>query len=133
MEALGTLAGIDTICVDNSGIITENRYILVKPYCVCCDPETIILAASSSIDQNNSHDALHRAISKTLRQFPQAKARRDQYRIIDTQDNAGQGYTQAIAEAIDGTRMFFAGGHPYAILKLVKCPRQLIIRMATKH
>ncbi|KAL6904435.1 E1-E2 ATPase domain-containing protein [Trichoderma evansii] len=122
-EVLDALAGIDTICVDNGGIITENRYILVNPYCVSCDPEAIILAASLSIIQKNNHDALCRAISRTLRQFPQTKVRRDQYRIIDSQDmdyNAGRWYNQCIVEATDGTRLFFASGHPYAIFELCR-------------
>ncbi|KAL7906103.1 E1-E2 ATPase domain-containing protein [Trichoderma velutinum] len=116
-----TLAGVDTICVENSGMITENRYIVMKPYCVSCDPEAVILAASLSFIQKDSDKALHRAVSRNLKQFPQAKARQEQYRVIDSQGmdhKTGRWYTQCIVEATDGTRLFFASGHPYAILEL---------------
>lgn len=121
IKAIEALAGIDTICVDNSGIITENRYILLKPYCVSCDPEAIILAASLSIAQTNRYNTLYRALSRALRQFPQAKARRDKYRIIGRQDmdyDNGRFYTQCIAEEENGTKHFFASGHPYFIQEL---------------
>ncbi len=123
MEGIETLAGIDTICVDNSGVFTENRYILARPHCISCDPEDIILAASVSAPQEDSHHPLERAIAKALKQFPQAKAKRDRYKTIDHQDvhsDTGGWYTQYLVEAPDGTRTFFARGAVRALFGLCR-------------
>ncbi len=121
IEAMETLAGIDTLCVDNTGTITENSHTLLRPYCVSCDLEVLILAVGDAPAFTGG--GVGRAIATALKQFPHSKARRDRYRLIDRQESdfdAGRAYTQCLVEASDGTRYFYASGRPGAIVELCR-------------
>ena len=128
IQAIETLAGIDTICIDSTGVLTQIRYILAKPYCITCDPEDVIFAASFSASSKDSEEPLDRVISQALKRYPQAKAMRDRYTIIDRQDvdlDLGRMYTQCLVEAPDGTRSFFAKGGPRSLLEL--CRKDMLV------
>lgn len=64
---LESLAGIDTLCCDKTGTITENRLSMLAPYCIPCEPEDLILTAnlSSSPDKGNL-DPIEKAFATAL-------------------------------------------------------------------
>ena len=71
-----SLAGVDTLCCDKTGTITENCLTVLDPYCISCDPEDVIVTAclTSSPDKQNL-DPIDQAMAAALEQYPQAKAK----------------------------------------------------------
>ena len=114
-----SLAGVDILCCDKTGTITENRLTVLDPYCISCDPEDVIMTAClvSSPDKQNL-DPIDQAMATALEQYPPAKAKAEEYKILDWQPfNVETKLMQALVESSLGERMFCVKGAPRAVLE----------------
>ena len=114
-----SLAGVDTLCCDKTGTITENCLTVLDPYCISCDPEDVIVTAclASSPDKHNL-DPIDQAMATALEQYPQAKAKVEGYKILDWQPfNVETKLMQALVESPLGERMLCVKGAPRAVLE----------------
>lgn len=118
--AVEALAGIDVICCDKTGTITENRLTLLEPYCVSSDSTALILTASLCCTPERSRlDSIERAVRKALKHFPQARASVDRYGVLDFQPfDADTRTTRALVQSPHGEQVLCASGAPKAILDL---------------
>lgn len=120
LTGIESLAGIEILCSDKTGTITENRLTLLEPYCVSYDAEDLILTAclSSSPDKKDL-DSIDRAIAMALKQYPQAKANLDRYKVLDWQPvDVKTKRMQCLVESPLGERLLCVKGAPRAILEL---------------
>ena len=114
-----SLAGVDTLCCDKTGTITETCLTVLDPYCISCGPEDLILTAclASSPDKQNL-DPIDQAMTTALEQYPQAKAKFDGYKVLDWQPfNVETTLMKALVESPLGDRMLCVKGAPRAVLE----------------
>ena len=113
------LAGIDILCCDKTGTITQNQLDIFEPYCISCDPEDLILTANLSSSPNKEkHDAIEQAIAKALEQYPQAKADMERYEVLKFEPfNVETKRIQSLVKTPDGERILCVKGAPRALLE----------------
>ena len=114
-----SLAGVDTLCCDKTGTITENRLTVLDPYSISCDPEDVIVTAClTSSPEKQNLDPIDQAMATALEQYPQAKAKVEDYKILDWQPfNVETMLMQALVESPLGERMICVKGAPRAVLE----------------
>ena len=119
LMGIESLAGVDTLCCDKTGTITENCLTVLEPYCISCDPEDVIMTAclASSPDRQNL-DPIDQAMAAALEQYPQAKAKVEGYKTLDWQPfNVETKLMQALVESPLGERILCVKGAPRAVLE----------------
>ena len=115
-----SLAGIDVLCSDKTGTITENKLSVLEPYCISCNPEDLITIAclSNSPDEQNL-DPIDQAMAESLEQYPQAKANSKRYEVLSWQPfDVETKRIQSLVKSPDGERMLCVKGAPKALLEL---------------
>ena len=113
-----SLAGIDILCCDKTGTITENKLEMLEPYCHSSDPEELTLIANlSSSPKKQKLDPIELGIATALEKYPQAKADMDRYESLEFQPFDPETLRmQSLVKSPSGKRMLCAKGAPKAIL-----------------
>jgi H+-transporting ATPase len=114
LAAMEELAGIDVLCSDKTGTLTENKLTLGEPFCVAgVSPQEMILAASLA-SSAESQDPIDLAVLSGLKDTNLAK----QYKLIHFQPfDPVHKRTEATVES-DAGQLQVAKGAPQVILGL---------------
>jgi H+-transporting ATPase len=114
LAAMEELAGIDVLCSDKTGTLTQNKLTLGEPFCVAgVSPQEIILAASLA-SRAESQDPIDLAVLSGLKDANLAK----QYKLVHFQPfDPVHKRTEATVQSDAGQRQV-AKGAPQVILEL---------------
>ena len=114
------LAGIDVLCVDKTGTLTENRLTLLQPYAASCDPEDVMLNACLTISSGTKNiDAIDKTFLRALKHYPRARDNVGRYKIIDHEPfNIETKRMLSLVEAPSGERIFCTKGAPLYVLDI---------------
>ncbi|HTS05507.1 MAG TPA: plasma-membrane proton-efflux P-type ATPase [Candidatus Eisenbacteria bacterium] len=114
LAAMEELAGIDVLCSDKTGTLTQNKLTLGEPFCVAgVSPQEIILAASLA-SSAESEDPIDLAVLSGLKDASLAK----QYKLVHFQPfDPVHKRTEATVE-FDAGQLQIAKGAPQVILEL---------------
>jgi H+-transporting ATPase len=114
LAAMEELAGIDVLCSDKTGTLTENKLTLGEPFCVAgVSPQEIILAASLA-SSAESQDPIDLAVLSGLKDTNLAK----HYKLVHFQPfDPVDKRTEATVES-DAGQLQVAKGAPQVILGL---------------
>ena len=115
LASIEELAGIDVLCADKTGTITQNRLALGSPYCVPgSGPEQVILAASLA-SRREGQDPIDLAVLGGL-----ADSAQEGYRVTHFQPfDPVHKRTEATVQGPDGQVFRVSKGAPQVILSLV--------------
>ena len=120
LTGVEALAGIDILCSDKTGTITQNKLTIMEPYKTSCDKDTLMLTACLSNSPDKEHlDPIDQAIHDSLERFPQAKAELDRYKIVKYQPfDMETKRAQTLVESREtGERVLCVKGAPRAVLE----------------
>ena len=114
LAAMEDLAGIDVLCSDKTGTLTQNKLTLGEPFCVAgVNPEEIILAASLA-SPAETEDPIDLAVLSGLKDANLVK----QYKVLHFQPfDPVHKRTEATVES-DSGQLRVAKGAPQVILEL---------------
>ena len=115
-----SLAGVDVLCVDKTGTITEKTLSLLEPYCISGDTEDLMLTAGLTFPPDKQTlDPIDKTLAEALEQYPQAKVNLDRYEVVEMQPfDVEKKRTQSLVESSLGERILCVKGAPRATLDL---------------
>jgi H+-transporting ATPase len=121
LAAMEELAGIDVLCSDKTGTLTQNKLTLGEPFCVAgVSPQQLILAASLA-STAESQDPIDLAVLSGLKDASLAK----QYKLVHFRPfDPVHKRTEATVE-FDAGQLQIAKGAPQVILELASPPAEI--------
>lgn len=120
LVAIEEMAGMDVLCSDKTGTITQNKIMVgaVEPFEGFKENEALLFAALASREEEQ--DPIDDAIIATAKKGNESVQAGDSYKVIDfTPFDPVSKRAVATVEGSDGTRFKVAKGAPQAILSLV--------------
>jgi H+-transporting ATPase len=116
LAAMEELAGIDILCSDKTGTLTQNTLTLGDPFCAPGTAADQVLEAASLASRTENEDPIDRAV---LQAAPKTDARAG-FRLVHFQPfDPVHKRTEAVLETRDGHRFWITKGAPQVILALV--------------
>ena len=114
LASIEELAGIDTLCSDKTGTLTQNKLTLGDPYTIGVSPEDVLIAAALA-SRAEDQDTIDLAVQSGLKNSDVIK----NYRVTHFQPfDPVHKRTEATIEAADGTTFSVTKGAPQVILDL---------------
>ncbi|KAK9763312.1 plasma membrane H+-ATPase [Basidiobolus ranarum] len=123
LTAIESLAGVEILCSDKTGTLTQNKLTLHDPYCVegVDDEMLIFVSALAASRKKKGMDAIDKAVIKALGKYPQARRKMREYRIQEFQpfDPVSK---KVVAKVIDpqGNKCIAVKGAPPFVLRMVQ-------------
>ncbi|ORX92659.1 plasma membrane ATPase 1 [Basidiobolus meristosporus CBS 931.73] len=123
LTAIESLAGVEILCSDKTGTLTQNKLTLHDPYCVegVDDEMLMFVSALAASRKKKGMDAIDKAVIKALGKYPNAKRKMREYRMKEFQpfDPVSK---MVIAKVIDpeGNECVAVKGAPPFVLRMVE-------------
>lgn len=117
-DGVELLAGIDTLCCDKTGIMSQNNLQIGKSFCLNCTDEDLMLSAGLSLppDQSNM-DPIDRAFRGALHEYPSIEARISDFKMLNHRPfNADSEIIRSIVQSPRGDHRRCVRGAPKAVL-----------------
>lgn len=119
-DGVELLAGIDTLCSDKTGIMSQNNLQIGKPFCLNCTEEELMLNAGLSLppDQSNMNP-IDRAFSVALHEYPSVEARMPEFQTLNYRPfDADSKIIRSTVRSPSGDHRICVRGAPKAVLDL---------------
>ncbi|ORX92667.1 plasma membrane h+-atpase [Basidiobolus meristosporus CBS 931.73] len=136
LTAIESLAGVEILCSDKTGTLTQNKLTLHDPYCVDGVDEEMLLfvSALAASRKKKGMDAIDKAVVKALGKYPNAKRRMREYRMLEFQpfDPVSK---MVVAKVVDpeGNKCVAVKGAPPFVLRMVQREGNLDPALAKKY
>ncbi|ORX92666.1 plasma-membrane proton-e [Basidiobolus meristosporus CBS 931.73] len=136
LTAIESLAGVEILCSDKTGTLTQNKLTLHDPYCVDGVDEEMLLfvSALAASRKKKGMDAIDKAVVKALGKYPNAKRRMREYRMTEFQpfDPVSK---MVVAKVVDpeGNKCVAVKGAPPFVLRMVQREGNLDPALAKKY
>ncbi|HVA74227.1 MAG TPA: plasma-membrane proton-efflux P-type ATPase [Acidimicrobiales bacterium] len=115
LVAIEELAGVDVLCTDKTGTLTQNKLTLGEPFAVDDVPSAQVIVNAALASRADDADAIDLAVLGALESDQALQG----YQVVHFQPfDAVRKRTEAAATAADGTSFKVAKGAPQVILEL---------------
>ncbi|KGG49935.1 plasma membrane ATPase [Mitosporidium daphniae] len=136
LASIESLAGVDVLCTDKTGTLTENKLsvevpVFFSPY---TSGDVMLVAAATCSRSLRGMDAIDHALLSSLTRFPDALSRLENLRIISLVpfDPVSKKAT-AIVEDSKGNRSLYIKGSPQIILDLAPSDYSASLKEQYEH
>ncbi|KAF9886655.1 plasma membrane H+-ATPase [Aspergillus nanangensis] len=123
LSAIESLAGVEILCSDKTGTLTQNKLSLSEPYTVAgVDPEDLMLTACLAASRKKKGiDPVDRAFIRALPKYPKAKAALAEWTVLEFVpfDPVSKKIT-AVVKSPDGEQAVCVKGAPLFVLRTVE-------------
>lgn len=119
-DGVDLLAGIDTLCCDKTGIMSQNNLQVGKPFCLNCTDEDLMLHAGLSLPPDQSiMDPIDRAFSVALHGYPSVEAQIPGFQTLSYQPfDADSKIIRSTVRSASGYYTVCVRGAPKAVLDI---------------
>ena len=136
LASIESLAGVDILCTDKTGTLTENKLsvenpVFFSPY----TPEDVMFVAAATCSRSlRGMDAIDRALLFSLTRFPNSLTRLENLQILSLIPfDPVSKKASAIIEDSEGRRFVYMKGSPQIILNLVPADYNANIKEQYEH
>ncbi|KAF2826126.1 plasma-membrane proton-e [Ophiobolus disseminans] len=123
LSAIESLAGVEILCSDKTGTLTQNKLSLAEPYTVAgVEPDDLMLTACLAASRKKKGiDAIDKAFLKSLRYYPRAKNVLSRYKVVQFYPfDPVSKKVRAVVESPQGERITCVKGAPLFVLRMVE-------------
>lgn len=119
-DGVDLLAGIDTLCCDKTGIMSQNNLQVGKPFCLNCTDEDLMLHAGLSLPPDQAiMDPIDRAFSVALHGYPSVEAQIPGFQTLSYQPfDADSKIIRSTVRSASGYHTICVRGAPKAVLDI---------------
>lgn len=119
-DGVELLAGIDTLCSDKTGIMSQNNLKIGKPFCLNCTDDDLMLNAVLSLPSGQENmDPLDQAFSVALHEYPFVKAQVAEFETLSYQPfDPDSKIIRSTVRSSGGCHRICVRGAPKAVLDM---------------
>jgi H+-transporting ATPase len=114
------LAGIDTLCSDKTGIMSQNNLQIGRPFCLKCTNEDLMLNAGLTLQPDQAiMDPIDRAFSVALHEYPCVEAQTARFQTLSYRPfDADSKIIRSTVRSASGDHRICVRGAPKAVLDI---------------
>jgi H+-transporting ATPase len=119
-DGVDLLAGIDTLCSDKTGIMSQNNLQIGRPFCLECTDDDLMLNAGLTLPPDQTvMDPIDRAFSVALHEYPSVEAQIAGFQTVSYQPfDPDSKIIRSTVRSASGDHRICVRGAPKAVLDI---------------